>query len=40
MNLDEGLSQAQSLFEEYEPLVVSGLGQLGFAVVIFLSTHK
>lgn len=36
MNLDEGLSQAQSLFEEYEPLVVSGLAQLVFAVVIFL----
>lgn len=36
MNLDESLSQAQSLFEEYEPVLLTGLAQLVFAVVIFL----
>lgn len=36
MNFDESLSQAQSLFEEYEPVLLSGLAQLVFAVVIFL----
>ncbi len=36
MNLDESLSQVQSLFEEYEPVLLSSLAQVVFAIVIFL----